>query len=219
MLLDYFIRITVSFFCGLILGLERRSKQHAVGIRTLALISVSSTLLSILSIVMAENANFPGDPTRVAAGVVTGIGFIGGGAILRQGLNIRGLTTAAIIFTASAIGLACGAALYIPTGLTLVVAIIVLFMMNKLERKLFPAAKNKLIQITIKDSDFDQKDFRKILEKNGIIIHDLNIEYTADNLQTVLSYTVKTPDKLDAIKLSNELKEMKGINKLILSDK
>lgn len=219
MILDYAIRLAVSFFCGMCLGLERKSRQQTVGIRTLVLISVSCTLLSILSQYIAETSPAHGDPTRIASTVVTGIGFIGGGAILRQGLNIRGLTTAAIIFTAAAIGLACGSALYIPAGLTLVVAIIVLFMMNKLERKLFPAAKNKLIQITIKDSDFDQKDFRKILEKNGLIIHDLNIEYTADNLQTVLSYTVKTPDELDAIKLSNELKEMKGINKLILSDK
>lgn len=106
MLLDYSIRIATSFFCGIILGLERRSKQHAVGIRTLALISISSALLSILSINMASAGNGAGDPTRIAAGVITGIGFIGGGAILRQGLNIRGITTAAIIFTASAIGLA-----------------------------------------------------------------------------------------------------------------
>lgn len=104
--IDYAIRIGVSFICGFCLGIERKSRQHSVGIRTLVLISISSCLLSILSIYMAESFNVTGDPTRIAAGVASGIGFIGGGAIMRYGLNIRGLTTAAIIFTASAVGLA-----------------------------------------------------------------------------------------------------------------
>ena len=63
---------------------------------------------------------------------------------MRYGLNIRGLTTAAIIFTASAVGLACGAALYVPALLTMLALAIVLFIMNRLEKKIFPAAKSKL---------------------------------------------------------------------------
>ena len=81
---EYLLRIVLALVCGFFLGLERKQHRHAVGIRTLALICVSSALLSILSIFMAETSLAEGDPTRIAAGVVTGIGFLGAGAILRQ---------------------------------------------------------------------------------------------------------------------------------------
>lgn len=129
-LLIYGIRLIISFFCGLLLGIERKSRQNAVGIRTLVLISVSCCLLSILSVYVAQTystATGKGDPTRIISTVITGIGFIGGGAILKQGLNIRGLTTAAIILTTAAIGLSCGAGLYEPAIITLAIALIVLF--------------------------------------------------------------------------------------------
>ena len=102
--IEYSARIAASFFCGLLLGFERKTRQHSVGMRTLILISVSSSLLAMLSsIITLEPRVTGGDPTRVAAGVVTGIGFLGAGAILRQGMNIKGLTSAAIIWTAAAI--------------------------------------------------------------------------------------------------------------------
>ena len=207
---DYAIRIAVSFACGFCLGIERKSRQHSVGIRTLVLISISSCLLSILSIYMAESFNVTGDPTRIAAGVASGIGFIGGGAIMRYGLNIRGLTTAAIIFTASAVGLACGAALYVPALLTMLALAVVLFIMNRLEKKIFPAAKTKsvIIQVSTAGSDFDfQEKFADIMKSYGFIVHDVNPQFHPKDNIMQLSYTVKTPDKLDAVKIAREFSE------------
>lgn len=218
-LLDYGLRILVSSLCGLLLGLERRSKQHPVGIRTLVLISISSTLLSILSINMADAGIGHGDPTRIAAGVVTGIGFIGGGAILRQGFNIRGITTAAIIFSASAIGLACGAELYIPTAITLLISIFVLYALNKVERKLFPAAKNKQLTLTFQGNIPSEEIIITILKKYGLIIHDLNMEYSVDNNQSKLIYTIKTPDSLDTANLASELKNINNLVSFTLADR
>ena len=82
--LEYAVRLSASFLCGLVLGLERKTKHHTVGIRTLVLISMSSTLLSIISYTMAELPGRPqgGDPTRIAAQIVSGIGFLGAGAIM-----------------------------------------------------------------------------------------------------------------------------------------
>ena len=105
--IDYAIRLAASLVCGFCLGLERKMRQHTVGIRTLTLLSVSSCLLTIVSSYLASSVAVDGDPTRVAAGVITGIGFLGAGAIVNQGLNIRGLTSAAIIFTSAASGVAC----------------------------------------------------------------------------------------------------------------
>ena len=217
--IDYAIRIGVSFICGFCLGIERKSRQHSVGIRTLVLISISSCLLSILSIYMAESFNVTGDPTRIAAGVASGIGFIGGGAIMRYGLNIRGLTTAAIIFTASAVGLACGAALYVPALLTMAALAIVLFIMNRLEKKIFPAAKSKLVTITFKGSDIPKSFLTETMLRYGFIIHDMNIEYDKPANITKLVFTSKAPDRLNLMEFTKEIESLENLVNFKLDDK
>ena len=216
---DYAIRIAVSFVCGFCLGIERKSRQHSVGIRTLVLISISSCLLSILSVYMAEAFNVEGDPTRIAAGVASGIGFIGGGAIMRYGLNIRGLTTAAIIFAASAVGLACGAALYIPAVLTMASIAIVLFIMNRLEKKIFPAAKSKLFTIIFSGTDIQKDLLSEIMLRYGFIIHDMNIEYNKPENLTTLVFTTKTPDRLSLVDFIGEIEKLDKLVNLKLDDK
>ena len=217
--IDYAVRIAVSFVCGFCLGIERKSRQHSVGIRTLVLISISSCLLSILSIYMAESFNVEGDPTRIAAGVASGIGFIGGGAIMRYGLNIRGLTTAAIIFAASAVGLACGAALYFPALITMVALAIVLFIMNKLEKKIFPAAKTKILTITFSGTDIPKRFLTETMLRYGFIIHDMNIEYDKPLNQTKLVFTSKAPDRLNLMDFTKEIESLEKIVSFKLDDK
>ena len=217
--IDYAIRIGVSFICGFCLGIERKSRQHSVGIRTLVLISISSCLLSILSIYMAESFNVTGDPTRIAAGVASGIGFIGGGAIKRYGLNIRGLTTAAIIFTASAVGLACGAALYVPAFLTMIALAVVLFIMNRLEKKIFPAAKTKILTITFSGTDIPKSFLTETMLRYGFIIHDMNIEYDKPLNQTKLVFTSKAPDRLNLMDFTKEIESLEKLVSFKLDDK
>ena len=155
---DYFCRITASFICGFVLGFERKVKQHhSVGIRTLILISISSCMLSILSYYMAATGEQKGDPTRIAAAIVTGVGFLGAGAIVNQGLNIRGLTSAAITFAAAALGITCGAGLYMPAATVLVFCVITLVLISNLETKVFPIEKRKILKITVSSLDFDEK--------------------------------------------------------------
>lgn len=218
-LFDYSARILTSMVCGFLLGIERKSRQNPVGIRTLVLISISCCTLSILSVYMADLGIYRGDPTRIASTSVTGIGFIGGGAILKQGLNIRGLTTAAIILTAATLGLCCGAGLYEPVVITMFVALVILFLMNKLERIIFPATKTKLLQLKLEGTDINQGKIETILKNNGIIISDINMEYTAKKEQIILSYTIKTPDSLDALKLANHLGKVETLINFTLIDK
>ena len=203
--IDYAIRIGVSFVCGFCLGIERKSRQHSVGIRTLVLISISSCLLSILSIYMAEAFNVTGDPTRIAAGVASGIGFIGGGAIMRYGLNIRGL--------------ACGAALYVPALLTMLALAVVLFIMNRLEKKIFPAAKSKLFTITFEGTSVQKETLSEIMLRYGFIIHDMNIEYNKPANQTTLVFTTKTPDRLSLVDFINEIEKLDKLVNFKLDDK
>ena len=219
MIIEYSIRILLSFICGFFLGIERKSRQHTVGIKTLVLISISSCLLSILSIYMAANTNGAGDPTRITAGVITGIGFIGGGAILRQGLNIRGLTTAAIILLTSAIGLSCGAGLYVAALITFAISLISLVVLDFIEKKLFPATKNKILCIKLEGSQINQDSIQNILTENGLLIRDLNIEYTSKKEQTELFYTVKAPNQLNTLKLASDLGKVQTLISFTLNDK
>ncbi len=110
---------------GAVIGLERARRQHAAGFRTMAMVSVGSCLFTLLGGAVLGGRT---DPTRIAAQVVTGIGFLGAGTILREGGGIRGLTTAATIWVVAAIGMTAGFGFYVlAVGATaLVVAALVL---------------------------------------------------------------------------------------------
>ncbi|MEJ5190181.1 MAG: MgtC/SapB family protein, partial [Breznakiellaceae bacterium] len=119
--LDITLRLALSFIAGGIVGFERTSRHQVAGLRTHILICVGSTLLMLLSLWIPEQflGLKSGDPGRIAAQVVSGIGFLGAGAIMRLGNNVKGLTTAASLWLIAAVGLALGAGFYLAAGLTL----------------------------------------------------------------------------------------------------
>lgn len=116
-------RLLLAAALGMVIGLEREARQKAAGVRTNMLIALGSALFTIMSMDLVEGS--PADRSRVASNIVTGVGFLGGGAILRTGHNIQGLTTAATIWVIAAIGMAAGAGRYAlavaATGATLLV--------------------------------------------------------------------------------------------------
>jgi putative Mg2+ transporter-C (MgtC) family protein len=127
---DVLIRIVVAAGLTGAIGMERELRERAAGLRTHMLVGVGSALFTIVSayawgdFVFSRQGGVVFDPTRIAAQIVTGIGFLGAGAIIRQGLSVRGLTTAAGLWVVAAIGMAVGAGYYsaavIATGVVLV---------------------------------------------------------------------------------------------------
>lgn len=132
------MRMLIAFGIGGVIGLEREMGDHPAGFRTHILVCVGSALLVILSTYgfaqFAHEFNVRMDPARLAAQVVTGIGFLGAGTIMRTGTTISGLTTAASLWVVAALGLAVGAGFYFGALLTALLTIICLFLLNKLER-------------------------------------------------------------------------------------
>jgi putative Mg2+ transporter-C (MgtC) family protein len=126
---DAFLRLLLACALGGMVGFERELRDREAGIRTHLLVSLGSALFTIISAYgfhefLAGGGNIVrADPTRIAAQIVTGIGFLGAGAIIREGISIRGLTTAATLWVVAAIGMGCGAGYYWPaaaaTALTL----------------------------------------------------------------------------------------------------
>jgi len=135
--IDFVIRLCVAFVAGGIIGIERSSRRQVAGLRTHILITIGSCCLMMLSIWLPQQLSV-GDPGRIAAQVVSGMGFLGAGAIIRLGSNIRGLTTAASLWLSAAVGLTIGAGMYIAALTTVILAIITLILLHRLERKLFP---------------------------------------------------------------------------------
>lgn len=210
LIVECLIRVALSFVAGIVLGLERKFRQQVVGMRTLILISVSSCLLGMLSFYYPDVAG-SGDSARIAAQVVSGIGFLGAGAILRQGLNIKGLTSAAIIWTTAAVGLSFGSGFYIPAFGVLVLSVFALIFFEKVEDKLFPAARTKNLRLTFNEESVDIHKIRDLIEKEGFIISDFNMSRIIDARLIILQYSVKSP-KLDDF--SNLVEALKGTAKL-----
>jgi len=131
------VRILVAAILGAAVGLEREVHGRAAGLRTHILVCVGSALFMVTSILMSSYHGPMGqvDPSRIAAGVVTGIGFLGAGAIIRSGSGIRGLTTAASIWVIAAIGIAAGAGMYVAAIVTTAVVVVVLFL-SRIEEKM-----------------------------------------------------------------------------------
>ena len=103
---DLILRLLLAAFLGAAIGFEREVHGHPAGLRTHTLVALGSALFTELSIYgFPSEPGQPVDPTRIAAQIVTGIGFLGGGAILKEGLNVKGLTTAASLWAGAAIGM------------------------------------------------------------------------------------------------------------------
>ncbi|MDD5347041.1 MAG: MgtC/SapB family protein [Candidatus Omnitrophica bacterium] len=138
--LDVAMRLVLSVVLGGLIGLERQLHRRAAGLRTHILVSLGSCLIMLTSMFVSDIykgvANI--DPSRIASGVITGIGFLGAGAIMREREReaVKGLTTAASLWVVAGIGLAVGCGFYSASLVTSVLALVSLFVLGRAERKL-----------------------------------------------------------------------------------
>lgn len=139
--------LAVSAFCGGLIGLERERAEKPAGLRTNMLICVGSTLFTLASVITWQyiaGAPPTTDPGRIAAQIVTGVGFLGAGVILKTGLNIIGITTASTIWLVAAVGLVIGLGLPLLGLLTAVTTTIALFILGRFELSTWLSTKERL---------------------------------------------------------------------------
>ncbi len=129
---EYLLRILLALVVGALLGAEREYRDKAAGFRTIMLICVSSALFAIISVEVATDLG-AGDPTRIAAGTVTGVGFLGAGVIMRLRGRVTGITTAASIWAAAGLGLGFGMGLILITLATSAAILVVLWALPQVE--------------------------------------------------------------------------------------
>lgn len=144
--LDLSLRLVAGAALGLAVGFEREIHGHPAGLRTHMLVAVGSALFTVLSahgfggVTVGLGGGTPIDPTRIAAQIVSGIGFLGAGAILKDGIVIRGLTTAASLWATAAVGMAAGAGEYIISIVGTAVILVSLWPINALAERLHGSA-------------------------------------------------------------------------------
>lgn len=214
-------RLTLGLLAGAVIGFERASRHQSAGIRTHILIAVGSTLLMLLSIWMPQEFMDAknGDPGRIAAQVVSGIGFLGAGSIIRLGNNIRGLTTAASIWVVAALGLVVGAGMYLPALIGLVLCVVALVFLDPLERRLFPSERIKHLIIRYNGKNDYQDKILDLLAGMRITIQSVDIQTSVKDEETELKYLVRLPAAINVVELYKGLKHIGKIDRIELKEK
>lgn len=202
---DFTLRIlTAAILAGLI-GLERERSHRAAGLRTYILVSIGSALFTIVGCYGFPTIGNARDTARVAAQIVTGIGFLGAGTILRQGIVVRGLTTAAGLWAAAAIGMACGVGEYTISIITTLVVIAVLALLKAIESIWTEKVPTILSFSVPKGADITGK-VKEHLAKMKINI--LNVEINEEKDILIYQITIEVPHALNKENLINILLSM-----------
>ena len=134
--IEFSLRLVIAIALGLVIGAEREFHRHPAGLRTMAMVSGGAALFTMVGEFSFGELGKT-DPTRIAAQVVTGVGFLGAGAILRQGTDVKGLTTAASIWVVAALGMTAGFGAYLLALIATTLVLVTLVAIRPLERRLF----------------------------------------------------------------------------------
>lgn len=212
------VKLAISFFLGAIIGIERQFRRREAGMRTFTLICMGSTAAMLISIWIPQcYPNFlNGDPGRIAAQVLTGIGFLGAGAIMQSHGSIHGLTTAACIWVIAVIGLAVGAGMYVPAMLATMLTLIVLVSLERLEKRMFLNGVNKILTITCSTATPDLKAIRKILEDKNVFIVSVSFETLYEENRSVITYKVNVKAQSSYMNLFNDIRTLGYVSQIRL---
>ncbi len=212
------IRLMLSALLGGLLGWERESRRQNAGLRTHIIISVGSCLLMLISIFIPQTfSDYPNvDPGRIAAQVVSGIGFLGAGAIFRLGGNTHGLTTAATIWAVAAVGLSVGAGMYEAAIMVTVLLLFVLAILDKVGKYFFSSGSLKTLKVSFQTSKIETSKVFAILEKYDIVTKNINVVQSKNKQNTTIKLYVYVPESLHVKHLYKDLNDLKHIGQINL---
>lgn len=221
---DILIRIVFSIVLGSIIGLERELTNKSAGLRTQIMVCLGSCLFTILSIYGFSTAVtlYPlGDPSRVAAQIITGIGFIGAGTVLRQGLTVTGLTTASTLWIVAAIGMACGCGKINIAVVSTVLAVAILVLIRVFELKIMPRNLKHMRKVKItfvcKYDEYEEI-YKKLMDMFPEIL-DYNHK-TVDDDGDMLKINAKvfSNEKSPVLYIYKQLEEIKNLQSVSVKE-
>lgn len=202
---DMVLRLVVSVILGGLIGMERETHGRPAGLRTHTLVCVGSTLFTLCSYVIA-GAHY--DPGRIAAQIVTGVGFLGAGTIIHQGSVVRGLTTAASIWAVAAIGLAVGIGSMTMMGLAMVASVLVvltLYLMGRVDRYLMATHDERLLSVTTGREPERLYEVLRIVEKHNAKLRSVDTHENNESGNVVLRLRMRVGRDFDEFSLGSDL--------------
>jgi len=211
------VRLLLAAAAGSLVGLERETHGRPAGLRTHLLVAVASCLMMIISEgFFLKYQHIPGtsvlriDPSRVAAQIVAGIGFIGAGVILKEGLSVRGLTTAACLWLAAGLGMGFGMGAYYPTMLTTGVGLFGLIFLKKLEPFL---RKDRYLQVSIviRDNIDLYPQFERIFASRSMHISDVACDRNLETGEQRYDFILTQHQRRMGRELTDELSKLDGV--------
>jgi putative Mg2+ transporter-C (MgtC) family protein len=190
---EYFeivFRLVAALFAGGLIGLERSYRGRAAGFRTHALVCVASSLLMLVTVyeshwfqITSAGARVAIDPTRLAQGIMTGIGFLGAGVIVKEGLSVRGLTTAASIWVTAAIGILTGIGFYFAAGLGTVLTLGTLSLFRWIEGKIPTEFYANFTVRFAREATMPEPELRQLAAQVGFSVYNLTYRLASDGQQ------------------------------------
>ncbi len=212
-------RLLAAMLVGGVIGIEREMHDRPAGLRTHILVCVGSALIMIVSqqVSLSFAGQLDSDPARIAAQVVSGIGFLGAGTILREGANVRGLTTAASLWICAALGLAVGAGMYIYGLATAVLTLVALSVLFRVEHYLALQRSSGKIELLGRDRPGLLGQVGSILGELDINVANVRMSPRSGGSVHIELY-VNYPAQLEKIELMQRLEELSGIEHMNIDD-
>lgn len=210
------IRVFLAGFLGGIIGYERESVNRPAGFRTHILVCVGSALVMCTSqfIFKEYNAFVNIDPARLGAQVISGIGFLGAGTIIRDGVSVRGLTTAASLWTVSCVGIAAGIGFYEGAIIATAVIYITLIVLKRMESGITKRKRLSIIHITTKNLPGQIGTIGFVLGKHNVSIKNIEFINSEHDEQVVVKFLIKIPGNVKKESIISDLQEIKGVKEV-----
>lgn len=213
-------KLMLSLLLGCCVGLERKRKGQIAGVRTFALISMGATLAMILSIYVPQEylGLKNGDPGRIAAQVISGIGFLGAGAIIQMKGSVRGLTTAAGIWIMATIGMAVGVGMYIAALVATGLILVVLVYLETFEHRVHIGLENRIIRLKVDGVVTDMEPYSECLKNAGGTLTNVYVDYNFENNITSLNLIVLVKPTTDYIALFSAMRHINNTISISLAN-
>lgn len=213
-------RLLLALLLGALVGAERKRKGQVAGIRTFALISMGACLAMLLSIYVPQEymGLKNGDPGRIAAQVITGIGFLGGGAMIQQKGAVRGLTTAAGIWITAIIGMAVGVGMYLASIICTLLIFMVIVGFNRFEHRIHLGQEMKVISIRCRGILKDIEIYKTLLRQERVALSSYYIEQNFEKDFTEINLVVLVKSHRNLLPILNLLSDAHSTLSITLSN-
>jgi len=214
-------RLLMAVLLGGLIGWERERDAHPAGFRTHILVCLGSALIMLISIYgfseFMQEENVQADPARLAAQVVSGIGFLGAGTILRHGFTVSGLTTAASLWVVAGIGLAVGAGYMFGAVLTTVLALVSLELLNRFQRSLVRRHRMKKVVVLVKDEPGKLGEIVSLLGDMGANIRKVTIDGgDLEDDWINISFTSRLSGDISTTQILEKVRRVQGVKEVRL---